>query len=246
MMETEKIEYPVRINRYLYLKGYCSRRAADKLIEQKKIRINGAIAVLGQKVQESDTVDVADSVKKMPSNYKYYLFNKPVGVVSHNPREGEQSVEDVSGLGSKVFPVGRLDKESCGLMLLTDDGRIVDKMLNPKFGHEREYQVRVDKRITDSALGRMRKGVRIESGDKLVMTQPARVERLGDKSFAITLTEGKKHQIRRMCSALGYTVHGLKRVRIMNLKLGSLPTCKNRALNSVERAELLGAICITQ
>ncbi len=213
-------------------------------MEQKKIHINGAVAVLGQKVNESDTVDVADSVKKMPSNYKYFLFNKPVGIVSHNPQAGEQSVEDVSGLGNKVFPVGRLDKESCGLMLLTDDGRIVDKMLNPKFGHEREYQVRVDKRITDSALGRMRKGVRIESGDKLIMTKPAQVERLGEKSFAITLTEGKKHQIRRMCSALGYTVHSLKRTRIMSLNLGSLPTCKSRALSSVECAQLLGAIGI--
>lgn len=249
MKKVEKIEYPIRVNRYLYLRGYCSRRAADKLVEQGKIKINGVVAVLGQKVSEKDDVDVADSVKEMPSNYQYYLFNKPIGIVSHNPQKGEKSVEDVSGLGPRVFPVGRLDKESGGLMLLTNDGRIVDKMLNPKFGHEREYEVQVDKRITESALNRMRRGVRIEAnvkGGSLhtrdITTKPAKVERLGGKSFSIVLTEGKKHQIRRMASALGYTVHSLKRVRIMNLGLGNLPKGKTRALTQSECAELLQSI----
>lgn len=257
----EKIKYPIRINRYLNLHGFCSRRAADKLIDQGKIKINGAVAILGQKVQENDKVTVANSVKEMPNNYKYYLFNKPVGVVSHNPQlvggEMEKSVEDVSGFGKKVFPVGRLDKESHGLMLLTDDGRIVDKMLNPKFGHEREYEVIVDKRITDSALNRIRKGVHIESGarecpkslfghSRHVMTKPAKIARLGDKSFSITLTEGKKHQIRRMCSALGYSVRELKRVRIMHLELTDLSEGKTCALSKAQRAKLFKAIDITQ
>jgi len=244
MSEQEQIKYPIRINRYLYLKGYCSRRMADKLVEEKKIHINDKIAVLGQKVSAKDKVSVAKSVKELPKSYSYYLFNKPIGIVSHNPQDGEQSVEDVSGLGKKVFPVGRLDKESNGLMLLTNDGRIVDKMLNPKFGHEREYIVKTDKRITDSALNRMRKGVRIEAKVKHLTTKPSKVSRIGDKTFAITLTEGKRHQIRRMCSALGYSVKDLKRTRIMHLDIGGLKTGKSRVLTTKERTELLTKIGI--
>ena len=120
-------------------------------------------------------------------------------------------------------------------MLLSDDGRIVDGMLNPKFGHERQYNVRVDKRITDSALSRMERGVRIES----YITKKAKMKRLDDDSFSIILTEGKKHQIRRMCSALGYQVKSLKRIRIMNLKLGNIPEGKNRALTDGEEKDLL-------
>lgn len=246
-----EIEYPIRINRYLYVKGYCSRRVADKLITAGKVHINNKVAVLGQKVNKSDNVTLAKSVKEMPANYKYYLFNKPIGVVSHNPQRGEKSVEDVSGLGKGVFPVGRLDKESSGLMLLTSDGRIVDKLLNPKFGHEREYEVQVDKRVTDSALNRMNKGVRIEIGERngersFLVTKPAKLERLGEKSFSITLTEGKKHQIRRMCSALGYSVRKLKRTRMMHLHLDGLKLGKNRVLTNIERTKLLSSLQIAQ
>ncbi len=246
----DKIEYPIRVNRYLYLKDYCSRRAADKLIEAGKIQINGKVAVLGQKVQKNDSVAVAESVKQMPSNYKYHLFNKPMGVVSHNPQivngQMEKSVENVSGLGKKVFPVGRLDKESHGLMLLTNDGRIVDKMLNPKFGHERTYEVRVDKHITDSALNRMSKGVRLEDGNKYIYTKTARVERIGEKTFKLTLTEGKKHQIRRMASALGYSVRDLKRTSIMHMELTTLPDGKTKELTDKERTKLLESLGIKQ
>ncbi len=220
--------------------GYCSRRVADKLISAGKVHINNSVAVLGQKVNNGDNVTLAKSIKAMPDNYKYYLFNKQTGIVSHNPCVGEKSVEDVSGLGRDIFPVGRLDKESSGLMLLTNDGRIVDKILNPVFGHEREYEVNVDKRITNSALNRMRKGVHIE-GIKDI-TKTAKIERLGEKSFNITLTEGKKHQIRRMASALGYTVCKLRRVRMMHLKLADLPVGKARALSKAERVTLLNKI----
>lgn len=239
-MESPQIPYPVRINRYLYLKGYCSRRRADTLVQAGKVKINGTPAQIGQQVQAADTVELAPDVRELPQTYRYFLYHKPRGIVSHNPQRSERSVEDVSGLGKKVFPVGRLDKASRGLMLLTDDGRIVHTLLAPEYAHEREYRVAVDKRITDSALGRMRKGVRIEG----YVTKPAHVTRVGEKSFRITLTEGKKHQIRRMCSALGYTVTDLLRTRIAHLTLGSLKEGAHRPLTHSERSSLLRSLDI--
>ncbi|PCI30794.1 23S rRNA pseudouridine synthase F [Candidatus Kaiserbacteria bacterium] len=222
------MEYPIRINRFLLLKHYCSRREADRLIEQGKVTVNGEVAVLGQKVTESDSVEVV-GIKE----YKYYIFNKPRGIVSHNPQDGEQSVEDVSGLEG-VSPVGRLDKDSHGLMLLTNDGRIVNSILNPEYSHEREYEVVVDKNIKESDLKKLTKGVDIEG----YVTKEAKTERLGEDSFSLILTEGKKHQIRRMCAALGYQVKNLKRVRMMHLKL-DVEQGENRSLSKEEVDSLL-------
>ncbi len=239
-MNHQQIQYPVRINRYLFLTGVCSRREADRLIERGEVFLNGKTAVLGAQVQEGDTVSLSSEAREKTTNYRYYLYNKPVGIVSHNPQEGEQSVEDVSGLGKDVYPIGRLDKASSGLMLLSDDGRIVDALLNPKHAHEREYTVRVDKRITDSALSRMERGVRIESGEnEFITTKPARIERISADTFSITLTEGKKHQIRRMCAALGYSVVTLHRTRIEHLEIGTLAENESRELTDTEREQLL-------
>lgn len=232
------VEYPIRINRYLFLKNYCSRREADRLIEQGKVSINGEPAVLGQKVNEGDDVKVAEEVASRV--YQYYLYNKPRGIVSHNPQRDEQSVEDVSGLGDSVSVVGRLDKESHGLMLLTDDGRIVNAVLNPEHAHEREYEVRVDKYVKEQDLKKLARGVDIEG----YVTKPAQVSRLGENSFSLVLTEGKKHQVRRMCAALGYQVQNLKRVRMMHLKL-DVADGENRPLTQGERAELLKIAGIT-
>lgn len=236
MNETD-IEYPIRINKYLYKTGYCSRREADRLIEEGQIKINGKLAVLGQKVEASDSVEMSDKVKRMPENYAYFILNKPRGVVSHNPQDGEKSAEDffTEFRGKKLAPIGRLDKDSFGLMLMTNDGRIVDKMLNPKYDHEKEYVVRVDKVLKESFVRKMEKGVDIEG----YMTKPCQVKQTGEKSFRIILTEGKKHQIRRMCVALGYQVKELKRVRIMNLRLGNLHPGQTRELKMQERVDLL-------
>lgn len=231
------VEYPVRINRYLFLTNVCSRREADRLIEQGKIKINGAVAVLGQKVQSGDTVEVAQEAAER--EYKYYMYNKPRGIVSHNPQGDEEAVEDVSGLGSSVSPVGRLDKDSHGLMLLTDDGRIVNAILNPEYGHEREYEVRVDKYVKESDLKKLARGVDIEG----YVTKPATANRLDEHSFSLTLTEGKKHQIRRMCAALGYQVVDLKRVRMMHLQL-DIENGKHRPLTEGERTVLLQTVGI--
>lgn len=233
----EDISYPVRINRYLLLKQYCSRREADRLIEQGKVKINGRAAVLGQQVYKGDLVELAQDV--VSREYRYYIYNKPRGIVSHNPQRDEQSVEDVSGLGSSVSCVGRLDKESRGLMLLTDDGRIVNTILNPEYAHEREYEVRVDKYIKESDLKKLARGVNIEG----YMTRPAKVERVNEDSFTLTLTEGKRHQIRRMCAALGYQVLDLQRIRMMHLPL-DVETGKYRPLTQTEQAQLLAKVGI--
>lgn len=236
--QEQEIEYPIRINRYLYLKNYCSRRKADELIERGSVKINGEKAVLGQKVQKDDKVEVSDAVKKLQKNYEYFIFNKPIGVVSHNPQRGEKSTEDFFPTGKKLAPVGRLDKKSEGLMLITNDGRIIDKMLNPKYEHEKEYSVRVDKELKESFKRKMEKGVKIEG----YMTKPAKVQITGPKSFRIILTEGKKHQIRRMCAALDYQVQNLKRIRIMNIKLSGLQTGESRPLKQDEKIDLLKSI----
>ena len=234
-MHTDDIVYPVRINRYLYLTQVCSRREADRLIAAGKVFVNGTPAVLGQQVRENDTVEVAPEAARR--TYRYFRYHKPRGIVSHNPQRDERSVEDVSGLGSSVFPVGRLDKDSRGLMLLTDDGRIVHTLLHPEHAHEREYEVRVDKHIKERDLKRLARGVDIEG----YTTKPARVSRIGDTAFSIVLTEGKKHQIRRMCAALGYQVHDLTRTRMLHLALGTLPEGAHRALSETEKDELLRA-----
>ncbi len=234
------IEYPVRINRYLFLKGYCSRRKADSLIDEGEVTINGNRAVLGQKVQKNDKVEMSSKIKKLPQNYQYHLFYKPRGVISRNPQDDEKSFEDFfkNALQDKLAPVGGLDKDSEGLLFITNDGRIIDKMLNPKYDHEKEYRVRVDKEITDSFINKMSKGVQIED----YRTKTAQVRKIGDKSFAIILTEGKKHQIRRMCAALGYQIRELKRIRIMNLKLSGLFPGQSRTLKIEEKLELLKSV----
>jgi 23S rRNA pseudouridine2604 synthase len=234
----EKITYPIRINRYLFLKGFCSRRKADKLIEEKKVFINGKVAPLGAKVSEKDTVTLAESIKKLPSTYKYFAYYKPKGIVSNNPQRDEKGVSDVSGLGKAFVAIGRLDKDSYGLMLLSNDGRIVDRALNPKYDHEKEYVVKVDKKINARFLHRMRTGVDIEG----YTTKPADISKVNENTFRIVLTEGKKHQIRRMAMALGFQVVDLKRVRIMNIKLGSLKRGATREITGDERETLLSSL----
>ncbi len=232
----EDITYPIRINRYLFLKGYCSRRKADQLITEGQITINGKRAVLGQKVNQKDNVEISKRVKNLPKHYEYFLFHKPRGVVSHNPQAGEKSVEDffVQAKTKNLAPVGRLDKASEGLMFITNDGRIIDRMLNPKYEHEKEYSVKVDKIISESFARKMAAGVQIED----YKTKATKIHISGDKTFSIILTEGKKHQIRRMCAALGYQVKKLKRLRIINLSLSNLFPGQSRPLSVEEKMSL--------
>lgn len=229
------MKYPVRINKYLALKSICSRREADDLIAQGKVRVNGKVAKLGTLISEKDKVLVGGQRKKLV----YYVFNKPRGVITHSPQQGEKSIADVCKFPEKVFPLGRLDKASRGLIILTNDGRATDKLLNPEFEHDKEYVVLVQKPVSESFLRRMARGVVLDDG---VMTKPCQIKKRGDASFVIILTEGKKRQIRRMCEVLGYQVLDLQRVRIMNIRLADLQPGAYRQIAGAELAEFLAGI----
>jgi 23S rRNA pseudouridine2604 synthase len=231
----EKIIYPVRINKYLAWKQICARREADKLISQKKVKINGRIAVLGDKVKEKDNVQVVGSTKELV----YVAFNKPKGVITHSPQLGEKEIKDILKIGKDVFPVGRLDKNSSGLIILTNDGRLTDKLLNPEFNHEKEYIIKTDKNIDGLFIKKMSGGLKIDDG---YITKKCLVTKISSARFSIILTEGKKHQIRRMCAALGYGVTHLERRRIMNIKLGNLMPGDYRELKGYELTVLLKSV----
>ncbi len=205
----------MRINKYLALKKISTRRGADELIKAQKVFINGKRAVLGSKVDEGDKVELKGAKIK---EYKYFAYNKPIGVETDSPKEG-------------LFPLGRLDKASHGLLILTDDGRITDQLLSPKYFHEKEYVVKTKEKLRSSFKGKMEAGVNIEG----YVTKPCKVEIVNDFTFRVILTEGKKHQIRRMCVALFQEVADLKRERIMNIKLGNL---KPKGVREIKGKEL--------
>jgi 23S rRNA pseudouridine2604 synthase len=238
MGQMENIEYPIRINRYLLLKGYCSRRKADEFIKQGQVRINGKLAQLGSKVEQGDKVTVGKLIKRAAEERVYYAFYKPVGVVTHNPQKGETGIEDIFKPEETVHPIGRLDKASHGLVLLSNDGRIPDRLLNPKYEHEKEYIVFVDKPLKERVARRMSKGMWLDD----FKAKPCFVQMTGPKSLRIILTEGKKHQIRRMCAAVGYQVTDLKRVRVMNITLGSLQPEEYRKVEGKELRTFLSSL----
>src|SRR3989344_2658225 len=231
----EEIQYPIRINRYLFLKGFCSRREADRLIEKGQIKINGKTALIGKKIDEKDKVEIRKKVEQIAENRVYLAFNKPRGIVTHDPQEGQESIEDVLKYPKKVFPLGRLDKESDGLILLTNDGRITNALLNPEENHEKEYLVEVNHRLSIDAIKKIEGGVIIDK----YRTKPAKIKKVSPREFHIILTEGKKHQIRRMCSALNLDVVSLKRIRVMSIKLGNLKPGQYRELKGVELKKFL-------
>jgi len=207
--------YPMRINKYLAKQGVATRRAADDLIAKKKVLINGRIAVLGDKVSETDKVELAGTIPAQ--NNLYYAYNKPVGIITHSPQVGERDIRQSVPMDG-VFPVGRLDKDSSGLIILTNDGRVTDRLLNPDYDHDKEYQVRVTENLREGFKKAMEAGVDIEG----YLTAPCKVRKTGPRSFNVTLTEGKKHQIRRMVAALHNQVVDLERVRILNIRLENL------------------------
>ncbi|MST03992.1 MAG: rRNA pseudouridine synthase [Candidatus Pacebacteria bacterium] len=231
----DKPLYPMRINKYLALKQYSTRRGADELISTKKVFINGKLAVLGDKVQEKDKVEVKghSAIK----NYVYYAYNKPVGVITHSPQEGEDEIKDIFPIPG-VFPIGRLDKNSSGLIILTNDGRITDKLLNPEYSHEKEYLVKTRDKIRSNFKEKMEAGVDIDG----YITKNCKVDVLNENTFRITLTEGKKHQIRRMCVALFNEVYDLRRTRIMNIPLGRLYAGEYRPIEGKELSIFLKSL----
>ncbi|MCX6753171.1 MAG: pseudouridine synthase [Candidatus Nomurabacteria bacterium] len=224
----------MRINKYLALHNFSTRRGADGLIEKGLVFINGKKAKLGDQVEETDKVELKGDKKEISKSYVYYAYNKPIGTITHSPSDEEVDIkEKIKGknLPSDVFPIGRLDKASHGLIILTNDGRITDKLLNPKYIHEKEYVVKTLNKLRTSFKAKMEAGVNIDD----YKTKKCIVKIIDENTFRITLTEGKKHQIRRMCSALFQEVADLKRVRIMNIRLGSI---RDNEVRKIEGPEL--------
>lgn len=220
-----------RINKYLSEAGYCSRRAADKLLEEGRITINGKIPELGTKVSDEDVIEVdGKPIREPQEDHVYIAFNKPVGIVCTTDTKRElNNIIDYINHPKRIFPVGRLDKPSEGLILLTSDGDIVNKILRSRNNHGKEYIVRVDKPIIPKFLEKMRNGVPILD----TVTKKCEVEKIDDMNFRIVLTQGLNRQIRRMCEYLGYEVKKLKRIRVLNIKL-DIPVGKWRDLTPEE------------
>lgn len=225
----------IQINKYISSSGYCSRREAERYIEQGRVTINNEIALLTTRVNPGDVVAVDSEKIKVARKLSLYIaFNKPVGITSTTDPSDRSNIISFINHPKRIFPIGRLDKDSEGLILLTNDGDIVNKILRAGNEHEKEYIVTVDKPITPEFAKRMAGGLPI-LGTK---TKPCVVKILGTKTFKIILTQGLNRQIRRMCEFLGYAVITLKRTRIMNISLGNLPIGKWRYLSVTEAEEL--------
>ena len=225
-----------RINKYLSEVGHCSRRAADALLEQGRITINGVVPELGTRVQSGDRVAV-DGVEVATSDQERIViaYHKPVGIVcTTDTRREKDNIIDAIKFPTRIYPIGRLDKMSEGLIFLTNDGDIVNDILRARYGHEKEYHVTVNAPITPEFIDKMASGVAILD----TVTMPCAVEATGKQSFKIILKQGLNRQIRRMCEELGYRVRRLKRVRIMNVELGDLPVGTYRPLDDLEMRKL--------
>ena len=233
---SESISQGTRINKYLSEVGHCSRRAADALIEEGRITINGVVPKMGTRVQPGDVVAV-DGVEVATSDQERIIiaYHKPVGIVCTTDRRREKdNIIDAIDFPTRIYPIGRLDKMSEGLIFLTNDGDIVNDILRARFGHEKEYHVTVNAPVTGEFLKKMSEGVPILD----TVTLPCEVNATGPQSFKIILKQGLNRQIRRMCEELGYRVRRLKRVRIMNVELGDLPVGTYRHLDDPELRKL--------
>jgi len=230
-----------RINAYLAHRGIASRREADAAIAAGLVFVNGKRAKLGDRVGSGDKVEV----RGKPKERCYVAYHKPVGIVTHSPRENERGIADVfqgpPACAGRLAPMGRLDKDSHGLIILTNDGRVTEKLLDPSEGREKEYMVKVDETLRPGFLKRLAEGITLENGER---TKPARVKRVGARSFSIVLTEGKRHEIRRMCAAFGYRVRELCRTRVMDIRLGNMKPGGGRELTNAERTKFLDKLGI--
>tara|TARA_R110002051_G_scaffold132697_1_gene206286 strand:- start:3620 stop:4351 length:732 start_codon:yes stop_codon:yes gene_type:complete len=226
---------PTRINKYLSEVGYCSRRAADKLIDQGRVTINGVVPEMGTKITAADEIRVdGDLISKAKEKHTYLAFNKPVGIVCTTDTGVEKdNIIDFINYPKRIFPIGRLDKPSEGLIFLTDDGDIVNKILRARNNHEKEYIVSVNKPINSDFLRKMSSGIPILD----TVTRPCKVVRIDKYTFSIVLTQGLNRQIRRMCEHLEYRVKRLQRVRIMNIEL-DIEVGKWRHLTDKELQEI--------
>ena len=226
----------MRLNKYLSEKGLCSRREADAWIDAGRVSINGVIAALGTPVEDSDEVQVDGRVVSLRQQAHVTIaFNKPAGVTCTTEARVRDNIIDFIGHEQRIFPIGRLDKDSEGLILLTSDGDIVNALLRAEHGHEKEYLVSVDRPVTEGFLSSMQRGVNILE----TRTLPCKAWATGPRSFRIVLTQGLNRQIRRMCEHFGYEVTALQRTRFVNIELGGLQLGYWRDLTPVEMRQLL-------
>lgn len=237
-MQDEKIS----LNKFISSTGYCSRREADKLIEQGRVAVNGDLALAGTRVGKNDKVFIDDELLKVKTtslqNQFIIAFNKPVNITSTTDEKDRTNIILYINHPKRIFPIGRLDKDSEGLIFLTNNGDIVNKILRAGNEHEKEYIVTVDKKLTPDFAAKMSRGVRILG----TTTLPCKVKVMSGKTFSIILTQGLNRQIRRMCEVFGYEVVSLKRIRIMNIKLGNIAVGKWRYLSEPEMNELMEMI----
>lgn len=239
--------FPMRINKYLSHAHNMTRKTADSLIELGKVKINGKVAGLGDKVIEKDAVEIeGKAVQDAHKDFAYFAYSKPIGVVTHSAKPGEIDIQNriiasssiPPHIAKKLFPVGRLDKKSYGLIILTSDGRITDRLLNPDRDHDKEYVVTTVQNLPSFFKKHMEHGITIGN----YTTRPTKVEIINDNTFSITLKEGKHHQIRRMCEALRLDVKDLKRIRIMNINLGKLTPGQARRIEGKELEKFLNLL----
>lgn len=224
----------IRLNKYLSDAGICSRRQADRWIEEKRITVNGETARTGMKIALDSEVCIDGKPIKKEEKKVLLAMNKPAGIVCTAEKREKNNIVDYMKYPKRIYPVGRLDKDSTGLLLLTNDGELVNKIMRAGNYHEKEYLVSVNKPVTEEFCRKMSCGVAILD----TVTRPCKVEKTGEKSFRIILTQGLNRQIRRMCETLGYRVLTLQRVRIMNIRLGSLKEGTWRSIEGKERKEL--------
>ena len=227
----------MRLNKYLAQCGVCSRRDADKLIEQGKVLVNGQVAGMGQQVEETDTVSIGKKILQGKRSCKVLAFYKPVGVTcTERDPHAEKKIMDLIHYPERLTYAGRLDKDSEGLMLLTNDGDLINAMMRGANRHEKEYIVKTDREITPDFLDKMRNGVYLKELD--ITTRECRIEKTGKYTFRIILTQGVNRQIRRMCETCGVKVKALKRIRVMNILLGDLKPGEWREITGEELEKL--------
>lgn len=233
--EMQKETGEIRLNKYLSESGVCSRREADRLIEAGKVTVDGKTAVTGMKVLPSQAVTVDGKTVGGKDRPVLLAVNKPRGIVcTTSDKDRAENIVEFLKYPVRIYPIGRLDKDSEGLLLMTNQGELVNRILRSRYGHEKEYLVTVDKPVTKDFIEKMSRGVEILD----TCTKPCEVEKTGERSFRIILTQGLNRQIRRMCEALGFHVKTLKRIRIMNMKLGNLRTGESREITGDEWDEL--------
>jgi len=223
-----------RLNKAISETGYCSRRGADKLIEEGKVKVNGVVASLGIKVAKTDKISINGKIITKKVENIYLIFNKPVGITCTSEKHVIGNIIDYINYQERIFPIGRLDKPSEGLIFLTNDGDIVNKILRSKNSHEKEYIVTVNKTITSGFIKKMSNGINILD----TITDKCKVKKINENTFNIILTQGLNRQIRRMCEYLGYEVKLLKRVRIMNISIDKLKKGEYRSFTSKELNDL--------